>query len=153
MDALDPRVRVVWAVRALLGAVVLGGALLVLDRFAVSVPLWAVGAAVGLVAVLGLAHVVLRYRRWRYELQADALYLERGVVTEVETAVPFVRIQHVDTQRGPLERLAGVSSVVLYTAGSRGADVTVPGLAPTRAEDLRERLRELAAESEAGDGV
>ena len=153
MDALDPRVRVVWAVRALAGAAVLGVALLVLDRFAVDVPTWAIGGAVVLVAILGLVHMVFRYRRWQFEVQADALYLERGVVTEVETAVPFVRIQHVDTQRGPLERLAGVSSVVLYTAGSRGADVTVPGLAPDRADALRERLRELAAQSEGGDGV
>ena len=153
MDALDSRVRVVWAVRGLATAAVLGVVLLLLDRFVVSLPTLAVAAAVGLAAALGLVHVALRYRRWRYEVQADALYLERGVVTEVETAVPFVRIQHVDTQRGPLDRLAGVTSVVLYTAGSRGADVTVPGLDPDRARALQRRLRELAVESGAGDGV
>jgi membrane protein YdbS with pleckstrin-like domain len=74
-------------------------------------------------------------------------------VTEVVTSVPFVRVQHVDTQRGPVERLAGLASVVVYTAGSRGADVTIPGLRPERAEQLREQLRELAIESEHDDAV
>ena len=68
--------------------------------------------------------------------------------TEVRTIVPFVRVQHVDTQRGPIERAAGLSSVVVYTAGSRGADVTIPGLTPERAEALQEQLRRLAIESE-----
>ncbi|MFB6121419.1 MAG: PH domain-containing protein [Halobacteriaceae archaeon] len=153
MNALDPRVRVVWAGRAVALAAVLGAALVLADRYALAVPAWAVVAVVALAATLGLAHTALRYRRWRYEVQEDALYLERGVVTEVETAVPFVRIQHVDTQRGPLERLAGVTSVVVYTAGSRGADVTVPGLDPERARTLQRRLRQLAVVSEAGDAV
>jgi len=109
-----------------------------------------VGAILGTAGVL---HALARFERWRYEVQADALYLERGVVTEIETAVPFVRVQHVDTQRGPIARLLGIASVVVYTAGSRGADVTIPGLTPDRADALRNRLRELAIESEPDDGV
>jgi membrane protein YdbS with pleckstrin-like domain len=41
----------------------------------------------------------------------------------------------------------------VYTAGSRGADVTVPGLTPVRADDLRERLKGLAIRSEGEDAV
>jgi len=106
-----------------------------------------------LVGALGLVFAVLRYRRWRFELQADALYLERGVLTQVRTVVPFVRVQHVDTQRSPVERLLGLSSVVVYTAGSRSADVTLPGLTPDRADELQARLRELAVETDPGDAV
>lgn len=155
MQSLHPRVRVRWTLAALVVASVLAGAVVVVavavDR--VSLPLFvplAVGTSVGIIGVL---HAFARFDRWRYEIQADALYLERGVITEVETAVPFVRVQHVDTQRGPVARLLGIASVVVYTAGSRGADVTVPGLTPDRAETLRNRLRELAVESEPGDGV
>jgi membrane protein YdbS with pleckstrin-like domain len=75
------------------------------------------------------------------------------VVTHVDSAVPYVRIQHVDTRRGPLDRVAGVTAVVVFTAGSRGADVTVPGLDPERARALQRRLRERAVESGAGDAV
>jgi membrane protein YdbS with pleckstrin-like domain len=153
MERLDPRVRVAWALGALAPAVGVGVAGVLLDRFVTPVPAPATAGLALLVAVLGVAHAVLRYRRWRFEVQADALYLERGVVTEVETAVPYVRVQHVDTRRGPVARLLGLATVVVYTAGSRGADVSVPGLSPERARELRNRLRELAAESDGGDAV
>ena len=135
METLDPRVRVVWFLGALASALAVGVAVFVA------------------LAVLGGIVALLRYRVWRFEVQEDALYLERGVLTRVTSVVPFVRVQHVDTQRGPVERLVGLSSVVVYTAGSRGADVTVPGLAPERADAIQQRLRALAIESEPEDAV
>ena len=119
----------------------------------VAVPTAAIAALVGLGFVLGAVYAVRLYQAWQFELQDDALYLERGVVTVVETAVPFVRVQHVDTQFGPIERALGLSSVVVYTAGSRNADVRIPGLTPDRARQLQDTLRELAVESEAEDAV
>lgn len=153
MNALHPRVRVRWILSGLIGAAVVGTVLTVVDRFVLDAfgLLGAVVAAV--ITPLVVGHAVLRYRSWRYELQGDALELERGVLTRVETAVPYVRIQHVDTQRGPVDRLLGLSSVVVYTAGSRGADVTIPGLLPDDARTLRDRLRDLAVESEPEDAV
>ena len=153
MERLDSRVRIAWAVGTLVSGFVLG-TLVAVGLAAVAREWVPLGALVTLlVGVLGLALAVLRYRRWRFELQADALYLERGVLTQVRTVVPFVRVQHVDTQRSPVERLLGLSSVVVYTAGSRSADVTVPGLTPDRADELQARLRELAVETDPGDAV
>ena len=153
MERLDSRVRIAWAVGTLVSGFVLG-TLVAVGLAAVAREWVPLGALVTLlVGALGLVLAVLRYRRWRFELQADALYLERGVVTRVRTVVPFVRVQHVDTQRSPVERLLGLSSVVVYTAGSRSADVTVPGLTPDRADELRARLRELAVETDPGDAV
>jgi membrane protein YdbS with pleckstrin-like domain len=155
MYSLHPRVRVEWMLSGLVAALVLAAAVAVVggalapDLIPGYLP-FVVGGAVG---VLGVLHAFARFDRWRYDLQDDALYLERGVLTQVETAVPFVRVQHVDTQRGPIDRLLGLASVVVYTAGSRGADVTVPGLTPERAGELRNHLRELAIESEPDDGV
>jgi len=105
------------------------------------------------VLVVGLVWVVLRYRAWVYQVRADALYLERGVTTHVRTLVPYVRIQHVDTSRSPLERALGLSTLVVYTAGSRGADVSIPGLTPEQAQDLQQRVKELAIEAEGGDAL
>ena len=102
---------------------------------------------------LGTAWVVLRYRAWVYQVREDSLYLERGVLVHRRTHVPYVRIQHVDTSRGPLERWLGLSTLVVYTAGSRGADVSVPGLEPDEARDLQQRVKRLATEAEGGDAV
>lgn len=143
----------VWTVGALIPAMILlgiGGLLGVVGLrppFGVS-PVQIFAALGAFIAVVGSVLAVFRYRVWGYELREDSLYLVRGVLTRRDTSVPFVRVQHVDTRRSPVERLTGLASVVVYTAGSRGADITVPGLTPDRARELRERLRELAAESE-----
>jgi uncharacterized protein len=153
METLNPRVRVVWFVSVLVLAAVVGGALAGVRRFLVGFALAVVVVAVVGAVLLGTAYVALKFRAWRFEIRDDDLYLERGVVTRITTVVPFVRVQHVDTQRGPIERLLGLGSVVVYTAGSRGADVTIPGLTPERASELQGRLRNLAVESEYEDAV
>ena len=48
-----------------------------------------------------------------------------------------------DTRTSPLQRWLGLSSLVIYTAGTRGADVEIPGLTADDAERLREELAEL----------
>lgn len=153
MERLNPRVRIVWLVGALASAVVFGLALALVDRYLVGFGDWLAPAVALAVTLVGAAFAVLRYRVWRFEVREDGVYIERGVLTRVKTVVPFVRVQHVDSQRGPVERLVGLASVVVYTAGSRGADVTIPGLTPERADDLQDRLRRLAIESEAEDAV
>jgi len=153
METLHPRIRLLWIARGALAAVVLGVVLAAADQWQVTVPVVAIGGVVALGLVIGTGYALRLYQVWQFELQDDALYLERGVVTFVETAVPFVRVQHVDTQFGPIERVLGLSSVVVYTAGSRNADVRIPGLTPDRARALQNTLRELAVESEADDAV
>lgn len=153
MERLNGRVQLIWGLFALvIGAIlsgVVGGAIFWVERG----HLWyAIGVFVGAAGLL-LVHAHLRYRLWRYEVQSDALFLHRGVLTRVRTVVPYVRVQHVDTQRNPLERALGLSRVVVYTAGSRGADVTIPGLRPKRAESLQSQLRDLAGEHDTDDGV
>ena len=154
MESLDPRARTVWVVfEALVGLLVGFGGTWLLDRFVLRLDVWVGPLAATVLALCGAAYAVSRYRVWRFEVQDDAVYLERGVFTRVESVVPFVRIQNVDTRRGPVERLTGLSSVVVYTAGTRGADATLPGLTPERATALREQLRELAVESEYEDAL
>ncbi|WP_280585928.1 PH domain-containing protein [Halorubrum sp. Boch-26] len=151
-QSLHPRIQVVWVLRAVIVAAVLSlpfvGAFY-LDRL----PRWAPVVAGGVVLALGVVHAVLKYRRWSYEIREDALYLDRGVVTQVRTTVPLVRIQHVDSRRGPVERSVGLASCVVYTAGSRGADVRIPGLTPDGASDLREELKRLAIRADGEDAV
>ncbi|MGM0606546.1 MAG: PH domain-containing protein [Halobacteriota archaeon] len=152
MKTLHPRIRLVWIARSLLAAVIVGAAggagSLYLD-LPIEYPI----AIAVVIFVVGTVHSILRYRKWRYVIREDSLYLERGVLTEVRTVVPLVRIQHVDSRRSAVERVLGLASTVVYTAGSRGADVRIPGLEPDTASDLRERLKRLAIEAEGEDAV
>lgn len=145
--------RLLWALSSVLRTTVLAVIAFAVDRFLVALPQTAIVVGWLVLVVAGIGRALLAHRVWRFELQDDALFLIRGVVTRTDTSVPYVRVQHVDTTRGPIERSVGLASVVVYTAGSRGADITIPGLRPERATELRERLRDLAIESEATDAV
>jgi Uncharacterized conserved protein len=149
---LDPRVRWRWAMRGI-GPVLAIAAVATAAVWVARVPVPPAIMTAGLLVVGGglvWALVRLRYRRWRYRLDPDGLTLTHGVLTHVRTVVPYTRIQHVDTRRGPLDRLLGLGAVVVYTAGTRGADVTIPGLSTREAGVMQERLRD-ASERTAGE--
>jgi membrane protein YdbS with pleckstrin-like domain len=65
----------------------------------------------------------------------------RGWLIHVDTIVPFVRVQHIDVTRGPLEKMFGTATLVIHTAGTHNNVVVVPGLAPERADALRAMIR------------
>jgi membrane protein YdbS with pleckstrin-like domain len=154
MNRLNPRIRLLWVARAVVFALLVGGVVAAGVLFT-SLPIPTLTPVVisFVLLLVGVPLALLRYRAWGYEVREDSLYLQRGVLTKVNTVVPFVRVQHVDSARGPLERLVGLASTVVYTAGSRGADVAIPGLTPESAEDLQDRLKRLAIRAEGDDAV
>ncbi|WP_178917022.1 PH domain-containing protein [Natronomonas gomsonensis] len=152
-QTLEPEIQAVWILQSGISAAVLGVISAVAFAFFSPGDPWLGGVVFTVVFLLGATLAVLRYRSWAYEVREDSLYLERGVVTRVKTVVPYVRIQHVDASRGPIERTFGLATTVVYTAGSRGADVSIPGLTPERADDLQDRLKQLAIAAEGEDAV
>jgi membrane protein YdbS with pleckstrin-like domain len=97
-------------------------------------------AAFGLFAVLALPERT--YRRLRYRLTGRLLQVLRGWLVHSDTVVPLVRVQHLDVVRGPLEKMFGTATLVVHTAGTLNSTVTVPGLAPDRAAEIRDVIRE-----------
>ena len=83
-----------------------------------------------------------RYRRLRYRLTDRLLQSLRGWMFHTDTIVPFVRVQHLDVTRGPLDKMFGTASLVVHTAGTHNSIVTVHGLAPGRAAEIRDVIRE-----------
>jgi uncharacterized protein len=112
---------------------------------------WVAAAAVPL--LLGVALILFwapaQYRYWAFRTRERDLYVRSGVMWRSVAVIPYSRIQHVDTQHGPLERWLGLARLVVYTAGVRGADVTIPGLAADEAEALREQLAAVGGSEDA----
>jgi uncharacterized protein len=148
MQNLDPRVRWVWMLGWAIPVVVLAAATVGMVVGGVPVGPYVAGGLAVVMAVSGLVVPFLAYRNWWYQLRADELVMRYGVVTKVERWVPRLRIQHVDVIGGPVERLLGLRQLVIYTAGTREADVKVPGLTQAVAEDLRGDLLEWTQVSE-----
>jgi hypothetical protein len=99
------------------------------------------GVCIGLVA-LAVLTPPLAYARWRFGFLGDLLLMRYGILFVEERAVPVRRMQHVDLVRGPLERLFGLATLVVFTAGNEGSAFRVPGLAAARAQELRDHIVE-----------
>lgn len=153
LHRLHPHVRLIWVGRVAVVAFLVGAAVTVAERVLVGTLGWLGPAVFTLAFVVGAAHAIARQLVWRYRLREESVYLERGVLTRVETVVPYVRVQHVDVRRSLPERLLGLGTVVVYTAGTRGADVAIPGLQRDHAEALQTRLQRLAIAAEGADAV
>jgi membrane protein YdbS with pleckstrin-like domain len=89
------------------------------------------------------------YRGWGYRIDDQVLETHSGVVFRVTRLLPLPRLQHVDLQRGPLERAFGLASLVLHTAGTHEATIVIPGLDADEAARLRDQLVRLGGD----DGV
>jgi len=90
----------------------------------------------------------LVWRSWEFRVGHGALHLRHGVLVRHESTIPFHRVQHIDTEAGPLERRLGLATFVLRTA-SASSDSTVPGIDAAHAEELRERILALVGSGDA----
>jgi membrane protein YdbS with pleckstrin-like domain len=112
-------------------------------------------AALAVTAVAGTAHTLVmpswRYRVHRWEAAPEALYTQTGWLVEERRIAPVSRIQTVDTARGPLEQLFGLTNVTVTTASAAGP-VVIQGLGHTTAMELAAALTR-RAQSTKGDAT
>jgi membrane protein YdbS with pleckstrin-like domain len=80
------------------------------------------------------------YNAFRYMVREDDLLVQSGVIFRRWSSIPHNRIQHVDTRQGPIERVFGLSRLLVFTAAGMSADGSIPGLATDDAERLRDQL-------------
>ena len=83
----------------------------------------------------------IRWRRWRYEVFEQEVYIQHGVLIVSQTLVPMVRVQHVDTKQGPILKKFNLASVTISTAATTHE---IPALLEDDATDLRDRISTLA---------
>ncbi len=76
----------------------------------------------------------------------DIVY-RSGVIWRKVTAIPFNRIQHVETSSSPLDRRFKLASLKVFTAGGAGGDLKIDGLGRDKAEQLRALVLEKAGAS------
>jgi membrane protein YdbS with pleckstrin-like domain len=111
--------------------------------------LWLIPAAVLVVMLIVVAFIPRRVRSIGYELRDDDLLFRRGLLWQRFVSVPYGRMQLVDINRGPVSRILGLSDLRFVTAAA-SSGVAIPGLAAQDAEDLRDRLVELAESRRVG---
>jgi membrane protein YdbS with pleckstrin-like domain len=99
--------------------------------------------ALGAVVFVGVAPL-WRYRVHRWDIGPQAVYTRSGWLVQERRIAPISRVQTVDTQRGPLDRLFGLANVTVTTASSAGA-VRIVALDSDVADRIAARLTDIAA--------
>jgi membrane protein YdbS with pleckstrin-like domain len=101
------------------------------------------------VFLLGLIILFFVFRFWNnYKIQKslgfairerDMIY-KRGYIFNKTTVIPFNRVQHASISRDIWDKLLGISSLKIFTAGGSGSDIGIPGLQPELALKLKEAI-------------
>lgn len=111
-------------VAAFIGAAIFDGALVI-----VRLILWGAEVPVPQVADIGLATFLvltlvycwaaplIRYRRYRYDIDEERIIIEEGLWFLTKQMAPIERVHQIAVNRGPIDRLYGLGKVVVTTAG------------------------------------
>lgn len=78
------------------------------------------------------------YRNTSFRIDPLGIEIRQGVWWRHQTCVPIGRVQHADVSQGPIQRMNGVASLTLHTAGTSNASVAIDGLAHQFAIDIRD---------------
>jgi putative membrane protein len=93
----------------------------------------------GALALTVVASVV-RFLRFAYWIEGDALILEGGLLATWRRVIPLPRIQSVDVVQKIRHRLFGVLELRIEAAGGRETEATLEALIPEEAERVRALL-------------
>ncbi|RSD21148.1 PH domain-containing protein [Mesobacillus subterraneus] len=144
---ISERALTVWKIAAGLHSLVvwvIAGGLVAL-KILFDFPYWVIAAALGAAALYSYLFIFLlpkmRWKRWRYEVREQEIELQYGVFIVKRTLIPMIRVQHVDTQQGPLLRKYHLSTVTISTAATVHE---IPALDMEEAEHLRTSISRLA---------
>lgn len=97
-------------------------------------------------AILLIAVIpAIRMRYWCYEIREHEVDIQYGIIVVRRSLVPMARIQHVDTEQGPILRYFKLATLSISTAGTTHK---IPALKMTRALELRDLISSLARVSD-----
>jgi membrane protein YdbS with pleckstrin-like domain len=103
---------------------------------------WLVPVATVVGGIAAIAVVPrLRHRRWRYAVRDTEIDIRHGTFVVRRTVVPIRRVQHVETESGPVQSFFEVASVAFFTAAGK---TEIPALGRGQAEIVRAKIARLA---------
>lgn len=123
--------------------ILLIGILVLLMNTPLSEFIWAVAAMIGgwvLLLSLSLVAIVKGFRYKSYALREQDILYRSGWLWRSEIIIPFNRVQHCEVSQGPIEKWLTLAQLKVFTAGGQSADLSIPGISPEEAQQLKEYI-------------
>ncbi|WP_440772741.1 PH domain-containing protein [Natronorubrum sp. DTA28] len=109
-------------------------------------PTWfPVAAPLGFAA--GVAYGVGYYYRFEYGITPDTFDVASGVFARRSREIPYGRIQNVDVRQGVFQRLFGLATLSIETAGGGATEATLNFVSESEANRLQEQIRRRTADA------
>ena len=147
-NKLNPKIKIVWRINSLIETVIISivlfGAYFALHKFVNIDSMWVLIPIAFLAFRLIVNFIIypnIKYSRWRYEVKEDEIAIRKGIFFISSIVIPIVRVQFTDTSHGPILRAFGLANVSITTAGG---NQSIPGLSFDDADELRNKIAELA---------
>jgi putative membrane protein len=107
----------------------------------------------GVMAIFGFIARTLAWQRMRFSFDGSVLRVDSGVLSRNHRSLDVARIQQVEIQRGPIQRLLGLAALRVETAGSATEpEVDLRVLPEADAVALRTAVRVSKAQLSAAPG-
>jgi len=74
----------------------------------------------------------------QYAIREFDVHFQSGLLFSRTVSQPIMRIQHIEIERGPIERSAGLATLQVYSAGGAAHAFEIPGLVYEKAIELRQ---------------
>ncbi|MGE5628456.1 MAG: PH domain-containing protein [Solirubrobacterales bacterium] len=81
----------------------------------------------------------LEYSQWQYSITEDSIEFIHGIFFIKHTIIPIIRIQHIKTSQGPINRKFDLSNLEIYTAGGMHE---IPNLNKEKAEKISDYIKD-----------
>lgn len=111
-------------------------------------PQWIMWIAIAVILSIAFSVIVfpsIRWRIWRYEVREQEIEIQSGLFVVKRTLIPMVRVQHVDTEQGPILKKYMLANISISSAATVH---TIPMLKVEDADELRTKISELARVAE-----
>ncbi|MDA0378263.1 MAG: PH domain-containing protein [Bacteroidetes bacterium] len=92
--------------------------------------------------------ITLHYLRFRYWVTPHELIIHSGVLTRRSRNIPVDRIQNIEIEQAPLQRMLGTAKVLVYTAGSARAEGSLEYVSVAEAHQVRALVRRMQQQLE-----
>ncbi|MCD2246845.1 PH domain-containing protein [Listeria marthii] len=108
------------------------------------VSVWWSAIGFGLTAVYAvfiyLFIIPFRFARWSYQIKPDEMEIQHGIIFRSRVLIPMIRIQHVETEQGPLLRRQKLVSLSITTAARTHK---IEAVNESDSDELRHHILEL----------
>lgn len=151
-NKMNPKAKKAWIIGGIIDLIVyllITLAFFILNRMFFELSNFITLVLLSISIILGIFEIIIipniRMYHWCYEISENEVDIQNGIIVIRRALIPMARIQHVDTERGPILRYFNLSTLSISTAGSTHK---IPALHNDEALELRNKISKLAGVSE-----